>query len=186
LIREFETLEQNRNTEAITFEMGDMLLQDDDPFSPVPLSSLPLDITDPDMNMDPFGGLPTNDSLYEELSLEADIDILADYQLEKEHAAAVGARKKVHFAEPQPKQPLSRSSSMSSEDAEGLWPDLLDNPLPLLPTPFPSLGIHQHDWDDTESCFDFDGDETAVDDEEDEDDEDGDATEDDESDYDCT
>ncbi|USW55791.1 hypothetical protein Slin15195_G091100 [Septoria linicola] len=117
-----------------------------------------------DWAQDPFHGLQTNDSLYQELIDDAEDDFsydLASWRvpdtnvsdlLQLQDLQAAGNEKRVRFAE----TVSSRSSSMSSEDdPRDAYPDLLDGASTSQSRAQYMMDIDPVD-DDNESHFDFD------------------------------
>ena len=116
-----------------------------------------------DWSEDPFQGLQTNDSLYQELIEDAEDDFsydLASWRVTDEtidednlfELQPTGNEKRVRFAE----TVSSRSSSMSSEeDPRDAYPDLFDGASTSQNTSQYMMDIDTID-DDNESHFDFD------------------------------
>ncbi|KAF2764190.1 hypothetical protein EJ03DRAFT_356001 [Teratosphaeria nubilosa] len=182
---EFEGLEQEKTADAMTTGMDDMFLQDDDPFSPqhnmYSNGNLLDRLHDPlDLNLDPYCGLPMDSTVYQEMSNEAE-ELFMERRGSED---SINGRKKVRFIVPQPDATLSRSSSIGSneeeQDPNELFPDLFDTHDGMA-NPGLNVEMFQHDFNDLESCYDFEGDGTlALDDEE----EARDSEDDDQSDFD--
>ncbi|KAK4547717.1 hypothetical protein LTR36_000675 [Oleoguttula mirabilis] len=179
LIDEFERAEERRDATTMTTDMDTMFLQDDTLLR-ARRSSVASNGTLPDafnlninMDDDPFLGLASHDSLYQDMFNEAEDtlateDALASWRQpdRKESDDSMGTKKRVRFMEPH--ETRSRSSSLSSdEDPSGAFPDLFDaQDDPTLRSRF---GIDvdldasfQHDYSDTGSYYDFEGEEERL------------------------
>jgi hypothetical protein len=182
LIAEFQSTEKPRAAKVMANEMDDMCLEEESGLSR--RTSMQSEIsTDADLDFgldftqDPFGGLNSNDSLYQELIEDAEGQFdgdLASWRIPDVHPDSLmmhgGSRdssvfsthtaKKVRFDENTSTR--SRTSSLSSEDIDprDAYPDLLDS----ADTPIgrSSLLLVNMDADgqvdqmDTESLYDFD------------------------------
>ncbi|KAI6887881.1 hypothetical protein KC360_g373 [Hortaea werneckii] len=176
LIDEFERTEERRNANSMTSDMDTMYLRDDDDLlrdlgladnASQPGSFGPFDL-DVDMNADPFAGHGFGDSQYQELYNDAE-NALSGWRTERNNSEdSMEMKKKVRFQEPH--EVRSRSSSLSSiddQDPNDAFPDLFDaHDDPSLRANF---GLDQdvdagfqNDYDDTGSCYDFDGDDERL------------------------
>lgn len=172
LIAEFERTERPRTATAVTNDINGLSLGDD--AAQARRSSMqsqdseifddlePLDV---DFNQDPFQGLSTGDSLYQNMMQDAEGYIstathmsvwrLGDENESRESSAPSSVtQKRVRFDE----RTSSRTSSMSSseEDARDAFPDLFDgNDDPLLRQyTLPMGAVADGGWDN-ESTYDF-------------------------------
>lgn len=135
LIAEFEGRPQTAS--SMSNQMTGMLLIEDDEAVLARRLSLQSQASDDylddlDFSVDPYGGLPPTNSLYDEMWKEAEsgLDLTSwrntDVQVTRENSMqSAGHEKKVRFAE----TVSSRSSSMSSEDDDPRsdFPDLFDD-----------------------------------------------------------
>lgn len=184
LIDEFERTEERRDATNMTADMDTMLLQEINDSPQTRRSSLSSTASLPDafdlninMDDDPFLGLASHDSLYQDMFNEAENliaaqDALASWrQPERDDSEEyVGTKKRVRFMEPQETQETrSRSSSLSSEeeDPSVAFPDLFDPQDDALLRSRFGIDVDldasfQHDYSDTGSYYDFEGEEERL------------------------
>ncbi|KAK5128350.1 hypothetical protein LTR85_003018 [Meristemomyces frigidus] len=179
LIDEFERTEERRDATSMTADMDTMFLQDNSHprvrrLSLTSNGTLP-DAFDLNINMDddPFLGLASHDSLYQDMFNEAEDtlaseDALASWRQpeRKDSEDSVGTKKRVRFMEPH--ETRSRSSSLSSEeDPSGGFPDLFDPQDDAMLRSRFGIDVDldasfQHDYSDTGSYYDFEGEEERL------------------------
>jgi len=180
LIQEFERTEHKHNANTMTEGMNEMLIQDDAlarRLSPNSASDSPAFGDEPlrgvfgiDMNDDPFLGLSQNDGLYREMYDDAEEALglwrLPDSDRNQQKSQDTSSNKKrVRFEDIE--RTVSRSSSLSSEDANDAFPDLFagqDDPAVRQRFALdmdPDAAFH-YDFDDAASFYDFDGEEERL------------------------
>lgn len=204
--REEQRKEQRKDTDSMSNAINDMAIDDDEARDIAIAQQLSLqDIQDAEsqinfnfevnMNDDPFIGLNGDDSMYKAMWDEAEV---AMWRRPGQYAgspsqrptAANGTQKRVRFEEVH--DTASRASTPDSSDDEennnNAFPDLFASQDDPIIQRHLALDLDEdnvlgpYDWNDNESCYDFDGEEESlafqVDEEEDSDesDDDSDAT----------